>query len=578
MLQSVNKRRARVESVAKRVRVAQKRQPADLLLKNGILLNVFTGEWLPGNIAASDGIIAGVGDYGEGKLVFDANGRYVVPGFINAHCHVESSMIEPGRYCAEELRHGVTTVITDPHEVANVAGADGIRYMLDAVAGLPINYYVQVPSCVPATPFEHSGAVLGAAKIRSLLKVPQVLGLGEMMNYPGVLAGDPKVLLKLDAARDRAIDGHAPGLSGYALQGYLAAGISTDHESIDFTEALEKLRGGMAILIREGSASQNLEALLRGAIARNIPTGRMAFCTDDKHLSDMRREGTIRHCVQKAIALGLSAAQAYAMASYNAAIIFGLKGLGAIAPGFTADLLVLDDRETVTLRQVFKAGEPLAAEKINQKFSPPFLPPLSVHLPPLNRQSFALPDYGETYPVINLVRREIVTRRGNIARSAVNAALAEGGLCKIAVVERHRASGNIGVGLLSGYGLRTGAIASTVGHDSHNLIVVGKNDDDMLLAAQETQKMGGGYTLSVNGQIRARVALPIYGLMRGGDAEQLIADLDKMNGLLHELGVGREIDPLVTLSFLSLPVIPEIRITDMGMFDVTNFRFIAHKR
>lgn len=558
------------------IQAAQGKLEPDLLLKNAQVLNVFTGEVITGDVAIIDGYIAGIGRYDKAKQVTALYGRYLVPGFINAHCHVESSMVLPGIYCAEELRWGTTTLITDPHEVANVAGNEGIKFMLDSVKGLPVNYYVQLPSCVPATPFEHSGAALNAAALEPMLNHPGVLGLGEMMNYIGVLETDPDIMDKLAMAEGRVIDGHGPGLSGLALQAYVAAGIHTDHESTSFEEALEKLRAGMSILVREGSASKNLEAIISGMIKHGLPTYNMAFCTDDKHIADIRREGTIRHCIRRSIALGLPAADAYRMATINAARIYGLKDLGAAAPGYRADLVVLEDLDQVAVIQVYKDGKPVDPQDVLQSASASSKAGMdSVRVAALNLNSFALPKSRDgLYPVVGAQPNQIVTTKAFIGKDEAEKGLQDGTLCKLAVIERHHATGNTGVGLLSGYGLQNGAVASTVGHDSHNLIVVGTNDEDMLTAAKEISRIGGGYVLVRDGVVAGTVPLPVYGLMSNGHVENFIITLNDLLEKAHMAGVPEGIDPFITLSFLALPVIPALRVTDMGVFDVEAFRFI----
>lgn len=558
------------------IKTARGLAEADLIVKDARVLNVFTREILRADVAVRGGRVAGVGSYDRAKEIIDAGGQYLVPGFVNAHCHVESSMVLPETYCTEELRRGVTTLITDPHEIANVAGADGIRYMLDAAVKVPVNYFVQLPSCVPATSHESSGAALNAGDLEALLGDPRVLGLGEMMDYPGVLRCEPHIMDKLDVADGLVVDGHAPDLRGRELSAYAAAGIHTDHESVRFEEARDKLRAGMAVLIREGSSCKNLDEILSGMIANGIDTGRTAFCTDDKHLADIRREGTIRHCVRKAIASGIDPAEAYCMATINAARVYRLRDIGAIAPGYRADMVLISDLENVEISQVFKDGRDI--ERLDFFTRPRHIrqtPENSVNLPPLTEKSFALPvPPEEGYPVIGIVGGQIVTRKSYIDDARVGGALEAGDLCKIAVIERHRATGNIGVGLLKGYGLKNGAVASTVAHDSHNLIVAGDNDGDMLLAAQEVRRIHGGFALVREGKPAASLPLPVYGLMSAEPPHEFIPALENMLRLLHEAGVGDEIDPLITLSFLALPVIPEIRVTDKGVFDVTQSRFL----
>ncbi len=562
----------------KRVRaVALGNEAADLLIKNGKLVNVLTGEIYEANIAVAEGVIAGVGDYREGKQVIDATGKYLVPSFINTHCHVESSMATPESYCAEELRWGVTTLITDPHEIANVAGAEGIKYMLDATRNLPLNYFVQLPSCVPATPFEHAGCIMNAEDMKPLMNLDGVLGLGEMMNVPGVLYNDENVCAKLDLFKGRIIDGHAPCVSDRELQAYVASGIRTDHESISWAEAKEKLRVGMSVLVREGSASRNLTAIMQGAVHDGVDTSNMAFCTDDKHLADIRHEGTIRYCVQQAIDLGLEPIKALQMASINAARIFGLRNLGALAPGYQADILVVDNLYNLKPQYVFHKGvDALAKLKEIKPLVPAENLRGSVNPAPFGEEVFAVEQFAadKEYPVIEILSGQIVTERGSVHGKDVARLLDEGKLCLLAVVERHHATGNIGVGLLRGYGLREGAAATTVAHDSHNLIVVGTNAQDMYVAAQELMRVQGGYTLVRNGEVVDTLPLPVCGLMSNAPAEELILRLEEVSAKAWSMGVPRDIDAFVTLSFMALPVIPKLRLTDMGMFDAEKFCFI----
>lgn len=543
-----------------------KRQP-DLVLKRGKIIQVLTGEILTGDIALCDGIIAGVGCY-EGPNAVDLEGKYVSPGFINAHCHVESSMALPEIYCREELRYGVTTVITDPHEIANVAGKAGIQFMLDRSENLPIHYYVQVPSCVPATPFEHAGGILKAEDLAEFLSHPRVTGLGEMMDAKGVVQRRPDVMEKLELFKGKVLDGHLPSAPQEMLQSYAAAGIATDHESVTFGEARDKLRAGMAVLVREGSGSRNLEAIVKGVVEEGLDTAHLAFCTDDKHLLDIHKEGTIRYNIQMAIGLGMNPVTAYQLATINAARIYGLDGIGAIAPGYRADLVMLDDLEKVTVRDVYFGGKP-----VRELCMTPKMPPVqesvrhSVRLPPLDKKSLALPDQEE-YPVIQMVENQIITQKTIVSKGEAHGMLEDGRLLKIAVVERHHATGHIGVGLLSRYGLQNGAIATTVAHDSHNLILVGDNDRDMLAAAEELNRVQGGYTLVRGGKVLATLELPIGGLMSEKGLGQLTENIQEMTRIAYSMGVNDKMDPFIALSFLALPVIPEIRITDMGTVEV----------
>ncbi len=561
--------------------VALGKQPADLLIKNAKIVDVLTESVYEAEVVVAEGYIAAVaanGTYKDAKKVLDIKGAYLAPGLINAHCHVESSMATPQQYCLEELRWGVTTLITDPHEIANVAGAVGIRYMLHSGQEMPINYYVELPSCVPATPFEHAGCVMDADVCADLMHEDGILGLGEMMNVPGVLNNDPSVLSKLQLFLDeqRVIDGHAPMLGGKELQAYAASGITTDHESISWSEAKAKLRAGLAVLVREGSASRNLTAIIQGVIEDGVDISNMAFCTDDKHLADIRKEGTIRHCVQMAIALGMEPVRALRMASINAARIYGLKNIGAVAPGWQADLVVFDNLESLKPLHVFHKGEDAVALGETVNFTPaPAALAGSVHPAPFTEDAFAISRFAtdKLYPVIQMLEGEIFTERGEMHGSEVAEALAAGRVHLIAVIERHNGTGNIGLGLLQGYGLRNGAAATTVAHDSHNLIVIGSSPADMFIATQELIRVQGGYTLVKEGKVVGTVPLDIGGLMSSLSTEELANSLDDIKIKAHAQGVPQGVDPFISLSFMALPVIPRLRITDMGMFDVDKFAF-----
>ncbi|MFV0401725.1 MAG: adenine deaminase [Oscillospiraceae bacterium] len=555
------------------ISVAMGREQPDLVLKNCRIVNVFTGELLPGDIAIADGYIAGVGSYDTPAELVDLGGRVVCPGFINAHCHVESSMATPLVLALEEAAHGVTTMIADPHEIANVSGAEGIRWMLDTSLRLPVNIYYQLPSCVPSTAFETAGAALGPEEMIHFLDEPQILGLGEVMNYPGIADCDREVLRKLELFRDRVIDGHAPSVTGRGLQAYRAAGILTDHESVTWKEALEKLRAGIAVLVREGSASKNLDAILTGAIGQKVDTSWMAFCSDDKHLDHIRREGTILHCVRRAVSLGMKPIRAIQMATINAARIYRLHQLGAVAAGYRADLVVLESLGNLELHSVYKDGRRFRAEEYS-------LPEAVKHPNTVNfatlsaKQLEAKPLSDGCYPVIKLIPGQIISKKRLASPEKVAAGLESGKLCHLAVIERHHATGNVGTCLLRGYGLKEGAIATTVAHDSHNIIVAGQNYDDMLAAAKALKKMGGGYVLVKDGKVADSLPLPIAGLMSDKSADELISSQRSMADLAHSMGIKAKLDPFLTLSFLALPVLPQLRVTDQGVFDVEDFRFL----
>ena len=558
--------------------VALGNDPADLLLKNGRVVDVLTETIYDADVVIADGVIAGVGQYTEAEKIVDLKGAYIAPGLINSHCHVESSMAAPEVYCAEELRWGTTTLITDPHEIANVAGAAGIRYMLDAGKNMPINYYVQLPSCVPATPFEHAGCVMEAKDIAELMDLPGVLGLGEMMNVPGVLNNDPQVLQKLQLFNEqgRVIDGHGPCLSGKALQAYAASGIATDHESMSWEEAKEKLRAGINLPVREGSASRNLTAIIKGVLAEGVDVSGLSFCTDDKHLAAIRQEGTIRNCVKMAIELGMNPVRALRIASINAARIYGLKRLGAIAPGWQADIVVFNDLEKLEPLYVFHKGvDALQAAESVERVEPAAELRGSVRPADVSEKIFTMEIAPEAeYHVIDMLPGEIFTEHAVLKGSDVKKALAEGSVHFIAVLERHHGTGNVGLGLIRGYGLRGGAVATTVAHDSHNLIVLGTSAPQMAIAAKELVRVQGGYTLVKNGTVVKTLPLNICGLMSSADSEALNEDLKIIKEAAHAQGVPQGVDPFISLSFMALPVIPKLRMTDMGLFDAEHFCFI----
>ena len=563
--------------------VALGNDPADLLLQNGRVVDVLTETIYEADVAIAEGKIAGIGprgSYTKGKQVLDLQGAYIAPGLINGHCHVESSMAAPESYVREELRWGTTTLITDPHEIANVAGAEGIRYMLKAGGQMPINYYVELPSCVPATPFEHAGCVMDAAAMAELMHDEGVLGMGEMMNVPGVLYNDAEVHKKLDLfhSEKRVVDGHAPMVTGKELQAYAASGIDTDHEVMSWAEALEKLRAGLGVLVRQGSAARNLESIIKGVLASGIDVQNLAFCTDDKHLADMRKEGTIRYCVKLAVALGMSPVRAVRIASINAAKIFGLRHVGAIAPGYDADIVVFNNLEDLEPLHVFWHGRDAWADAARiVPVEPAASLKGSVRPADFSEETFAVSHFeaGKEYPVIRMVPGDVYTERESIMGEDVAAELAAGELYLIAVLERHHGTGHVGLGLLRGYGLQRGAAATTVAHDSHNLIVIGTSPRDMLVAAKELVRVQGGYTLVHEGQVVGTVPLNICGLMSSAPTEELIASLDEIAALAHEQGVPANIDPCISLSFMALPVIPRLKITDMGMFDVDRFEFVS---
>ena len=559
------------------IRVAQGLEPADLVLKNAEVFHVYTGEFILCDIAIADGYIAGTGSY-FGIEEIDMQGRYITPGFIDAHVHIESSMLTPYQFAKAALPCGVTTIVTDPHEIANVCGAKGIQYMLDATEQLPLNVYFMLPSCVPATDFEDSGAVLLAEDLEPFMEHPRVLGLAEVMNAPGVLQQDENVMAKLEMAGKGRIDGHAPGLTSSQLMGYAAAGITTDHECITKEQALDRLRAGIKVMLREGSAAKNMRGLLPTVNPDTAPY--FMFCADDKIPAELLDSGYINYMVKAAIEEGVSVANALQIATINAARHYGIKDAGAILPGRRADLLVFDNLDEWKPRQVYKDGR-LAVDngRLLQEGRNCDSSSLehTVNLAPVTVESFRLPLKTEMANVIGLVPYQIVTKKAVLSVKRVYGCAVsdvENDILKLAVLERHHATGNIGLGLVKGFGLKRGALASTVGHDSHNLIVIGTNDEDMLAAVQELQRIGGGICIAEDGQIRGVLPLPVGGLMTNEPALMVAKQQAEMIALAREMGVPEFYSPFLTLAFLSLPVIPSLKLTDRGLVDVDSFKFI----
>ena len=555
--------------------VARGDEPADMLLRNARLVNVHSGEIHDADIAIYDRWIAGLGDY-KARDTIDLEGAHVCPGLIDAHVHIESGMVTVPEFARAVVPRGTTTVVTDPHEIANVFGIPGIRYMLDASEGLPLRVFVMASSCVPATDMETSGAKLGAADLEPLFDHPRVIGLAEVMNFPGVFLGVPEVLAKIEAAGDRPIDGHAPGLSGPRLNAYAAAGIGSDHECTTLDEAREKLRLGFHIFIREGTAARNLDALLPLVTSDNAAF--CSFCTDDRHPQDLIDEGHIDALVRMALDRGLDPLTAIQMATINTARYFGLRGLGAVAPGYRADLIVFEGFEKFSARLVYSDGRLVAknGEYLGPRPEAPTPPGSGVKVK-WDAVNFEMPvGSSASARVIEAVPGQIITRQSvEELRIDDGHAVADPArdLLKIAVIERHRASGNVGVGFVRGFGLERGAIASTVAHDNHNIVVVGASDSDMLAAARAVAETGGGQAVVADGATLAAVPLSIAGLMSELPLEEVRDRVEQMTAAARELG-GTLPDPLMTMSFLALAVIPELKITDLGLVDVTEFRLV----
>lgn len=554
------------------IAVAAGREKADLVLKNAKYLNVFSNEFLCGDIAVANGLIAGVGKY-DGKTEIDVSGKLVLPGFIDAHIHLESSMVTPAEFAKAVVAHGTTTVITDPHEIANVMGIDGAEYMIQASQNLPIDVHFMMPSCVPATEIDESGAELDCKDIDLYLDNKKVLGLAEMMNYVGVINGDKNVLSKIvtSQAHHKKIDGHAPELSGNDLNAYIAAGVYSDHECSTFENALEKLRKGQFIMIREGTAAHNLKALM--PLLTQQYYSRCMFATDDKHPSDLLYGGHIDYIVKQALKNGVDPIVALKTATHHAARYFLLNNKGAIASGYLADIVVVDNLEDFNVETVFKRGKlvfdgevkdfsaPTVDEKLAEKCFDTF------HLDSVTPSSFKV---DGKLGLIGLVGGELLTRNlGTADKIDV-----ENDILKIACIERHKGTNHIGVGYVKGYSLKSGAVATSVAHDSHNIITVGCNDDDIAVAVNAIKDSKGGIAVVENGKIKALLELPIAGLMSDDPLTTVNEKLENAKLSAYELGADKSIDPFMTLSFLSLPVIPSLRITTKGVFDAENWKML----
>jgi len=554
------------------IAVAAGREKADLVLKNAKYLNVFSNEFLCGDIAVANGLIAGVGKY-DGKTEIDVSGKLVLPGFIDAHIHLESSMVTPAEFAKAVVAHGTTTVITDPHEITNVMGIDGVEYMIQASQNLPIDVHFMMPSCVPATEIDESGAELDCKDIDLYLDNKKVLGLAEMMNYVGVINGDKNVLSKIvtSQAHHKKIDGHAPELSGNDLNAYIAAGVYSDHECSTFENALEKLRKGQFIMIREGTAAHNLKALM--PLLTQQYYSRCMFATDDKHPSDLLYGGHIDYIVKQALKNGADPIVALKTATHHAARYFLLNNKGAIASGYLADIVVVNNLEDFNVETVFKRGKlvfdgevkdfsaPTVDEKLAEKCFDTF------HLDSVTPSSFKV---DGKLGLIGLVGGELLTRNlGTADKIDV-----ENDILKIACIERHKGTNHIGVGYVKGYSLKSGAVATSVAHDSHNIITVGCNDDDIAVAVNAIKDSKGGIVVVENGKIKALLELPIAGLMSDEPLTTVNEKLENAKSSAYELGADKSIDPFMTLSFLSLPVIPSLRITTKGVFDAENWKML----
>jgi adenine deaminase len=570
------------EEIVNLIQVATKREKADTVIKNCKIVNVYTAEIIEGDIAIKDGKIAGIGEY-DGVEIIDATGSYAVPGLIDSHIHIESAFVTPQEMGAMVVPCGTTTIIADPHEIVNVCGIPGFEYMVAAAKGTDLDIKYQVPSCVPATPFENSGALIDSSTIEELLSHKDAFGMGEMMNFPGVVYADEEVVSKITAARNanKIIDGHAPGLTGDDLNAYVATGIKTDHECTTVMEMQEKIRLGMYILLREGSASQNLRTLLKGVAKEN--SHRCLLCSDDRQSKDIYEKGHIDNQLRICVEEGIEPITAIRMATLNSAQCYGLSDRGAIAPGLRGDIVLVNNLTDFEVEQVYIQGKLVAQEK-------KYLGKLedtnadkvaaTVHVKELHIDKLNLNAQSNSVKVIGIVPGEIVTKS-----EVAKVQLTDNGdfifdpsqdIAKIVIVERHQMTGNVAVGLLKGYGIKKGAVATTIAHDSHNIVAVGVNNEEIMSAIEELIEMNGGVVAVANGNPISRMPLPIGGLMSDKDGQWVAKNLENIQDVLHnELDVNENVEPLMTLSFMSLPVIPELKITDMGLFDVTKFAFTS---
>ncbi|MDD4504637.1 MAG: adenine deaminase [Clostridiaceae bacterium] len=560
------------------VDVAAGRAKAQTVFKDINLVNVFTGEIYKTDVAVHDGYIAGIGEY-SGATELNMEGKYLAPGFIDGHVHIESSMVTPGEFARAVAARGTTAMVADPHEIANVKGMAGIKYMLEGTENLPIDVYIMLPSCVPATPFENSGSVLKAEDLMETINHPRVLGLGELMDFTNVIQNEKSIMNKIVLAKNanKFIDGHDPLLSGKDLNAYIAAGVRTEHECTSAEGAKERLRLGMHVMLREGSAARNVIDLI--PVLNESSMARCMFCTDDRHPEDILVDGHIDNNIRLAIQNGVDPVKAIQMATLNVARCYNLERIGAIAPGYKADMVVLNDLKDLEIYQVYKEGKLIAQEgkslfdikSINDSKMRN-----SVNIKPLTEDCFSITTEEQGLRVIGLQPHSLVTKdlwrivymeKGKYVTNEGKA------LLKIAVIERHNATGNIGLGLVEGLGLKNGAIASTVAHDSHNIVVIGDSDLDMRTAAEHLQEIGGGIAIASEGKIIRSLPLPIGGLMSDIPLEQLQEQLEDMLNVTYTMGVSRNYDPFMALAFLALPVIPELKVTDLGLFDVVNVRF-----
>ena len=566
-----------VDKLARQIGAAKGEIVPDLVLKNGKIVNVFSGEILEGDVAVHEGMIVGIGSY-DGCCVEDVRGCYIAPGFMDGHFHVESAMLAPRELAGAVLPHGTTAIVADPHELANVLGARGIHYLLRATDGLPVDFYAMLPSCVPATHMETSGASLSWEDLMAFRNEPRVLGLAEMMNYPGVLFRDPQVIKKITAFSGTPKDGHAPLLTGRDLNAYIAAGLRSDHECTMLDEAREKLRLGMHLMIREGTQAKNLSALL--SAVRPETLNQCSFVTDDLHPHDILRHGHLDAVLNLAMERGLDPLAAIAMVTINPARYFGLRHVGAVAPGYQADLVVLSSLKPIRVQTVFKEGSLICrngeiTSSLPRRSSGEDMTAMNVK--PYDVSAFELQASGRRVRVIDLIPDQIITALSIMDTPAQHGRIVQDvdrDLLKIAVIERHHGTGNMAVGLVRGFSLRKGALASSVAHDSHNIICVGVSDEDMFCAAKAVEDEKGGLAVACDGKVLEKLPLPIGGLMAESPVTMIARQWESIRFLAQQLGC-RLGEPFMHLSFLALPVIPELKITDRGLVDVNRFEFVS---
>lgn len=568
-----------VKALKKRISAARGQIPADLVLKGGQVVNVFSGKIQKGDVAIYDGVIVGVGPVYHGKEEKDLAGKWIIPGLIDGHFHIESSMLLPRELAAALLIHGTTTLVADPHEIANVMGLPGIHLMLKESLDIPFDIFFMAPSCVPATHLETAGATLSVSDLSTLKEEPRILGLAEMMNYPGVLMGDEEVLEKIVFFSDQMIDGHCPSLSDHDLQAYITAGIRSDHEATSLQEALEKLENGMMLMIREGTSAKDLKDLL--PLINDKNSRRCCFVSDDLHAEDIQQRGHLDFMVREAIRLGLDPVTAVQLVTRNPAEYFNQRDRGAIAPGYRADMVILDNLNRFEVTSVYKDGRLVVDHGVLDDASVAWQKAASIESKPLNiaplsPESLRIPVSGNKARVIDLVPGQLITHERYEDVKSKNGSVVsdiESDILKLCVVERHHASGCIGLGLVSGFGLNMGAMASSVAHDSHNVIAVGVSDAEILTAVEAVWLMGGGLAVVCDEEVLAETPLPVAGLMSTEPLETLVKQLRSVKKGAAKLGCVLE-DPFMVLSFLALPVIPELKLTDKGLVDVNKFEIV----